>query len=63
MFVLIGLAAAAFLAFLASLFVWWSRHKRKPFCDPYPGEDALREYVKSEYEHKPAHSGDQPKPD
>lgn len=37
---------------------WW----RGEWSDPYPGGDALEEYVKSEYEGKPSDEGDQPPP-
>lgn len=50
------------IAALACFAVWrWKRRKTIPLIDPYPGGDTLREYVKSEYEHKPSHEGDQPK--
>lgn len=40
---------------------WLARAHRPKGIDPYPGGDALKEYVESEFEHQPSDGGEQPK--
>lgn len=63
-YVLLAATIVLLLALLINvLLMWWHKRKDTGWADPYPGEEALKEYVKSEYEHKPSHEGDQPKKD